>query len=1160
MPSRCKPSTNAGRGSRPRGILRGSFTPYGGPAQRHRPTAPWREQVARWVGRFFMLAAIWSLLSVPLHNRIVVDIVDDALGLLNVPAEPSLFTVCLLFVLAGAVRRRLRFAHTVVMVLMLLSVAGSVLLMTGALLKQNWFQNSRLTGFGRDYHSFTTSVPFAVVALVIGVVVFGLVAASRSAFPARLAPGSGTTAVVVLIAGLIASFAVTFVVSEAAPHRLHGTKEIARFSLRSVFGVRSDVTTPGLHGHLGHPWVYGLAGIMSTVALLLASLVFVRSGRGRQFQSTDEELAIRRLLLLHGENDSLGYFATRRDKSVIFSPDGQAAVTYRNEGSVSVASADPIGRPSSWQAAIQAWLEQCRGHGLYPAVLSSSERGTHEYVEAGLKAFALGDEAIIDVEAFSLRGRAMRPVRQAVTRLTRAGYTTRVRRHAELSAQELEHVAQLAEEWRGDETERGFSMALNRLGDPADGRCVIITAHDEAGRIRGFLSFVPWGVRGVSLDLMRRDRDAENGLNEYLVSQLIDAAPDHGITRVSLNFAVFREVFSSADQVGAGPITRLNDAALSFASRFFQLETLYRSNDKYKPTWVPRLLCYDPALTVPRAGLAMGIAEGFVPMMSPRVLTGPRPSDRQPPRPEAWFVERVREQEDALLLPAPPVPHLSEQQRIRRGKLELLDELGMNAYPAAVPRSDRVREILRAYGDLPPDHISHSQVSVAGRVRALRDLGGVCFAVLEDEGDVLQVMVTAADSPDAQRCLWRKTVDLGDLVSVTGPVATSRSGELSVLMHAWQMAAKCLRPMPRPGVLPSEDTRVRFRSLELILDPRARGLLRQRSAAVRAMREAFQTHGFIEVETPMLQPVHGGAAARPFTTHINAYNMELFLRIAPELYLKRLAVGGMQRIFEIGRNFRNEGADATHNPEFTSLEAYAAYGDYMMMRELTREVLLKVAHAIHGRPIALRPNGSGGYDEVDLSIPWPTITVHDAVSKAAGVRLTTASDRDEIVSVCQQHGIPVRRDQSAGKLVMELYESLVEKQTSFPTFYCDFPVEVSPLARRHRDDPRLTEQWDLVAFGAEIGTAYSELTDPVDQRQRFTQQSLAAAGGDVEAMQLDEAFLAALELALPPTGGLGLGVDRTVMMLTGQSIKATLAFPFVRPQDATATDTGPLGG
>ena len=330
-----------------------------------------------------MFAAIVSLISVALHDNIVVSIIEDILGLVNVPAEPSLFIVCLLFVLAGAVRRRLRFGHTVVVGLMFLSVLSSLLVLLGSLFRQDWLQDSRLTGFDRDYHSFVTSVPITAISFVVGLAVLVVVAASRREFPARLAAGSRLAAAAVLVVGLLISFMVTFAVSATADNTLRGTHEIARFALRSTLGLTSDTSTPGLHGHLGHTWVYGLAGVMSTVALLLASLVFVGSGRGRQFQTADEELAIRRLLLLHGENDSLGYFATRRDKTVIFSPDGQAAVTYRNEGSVSVASADPIGRSASWQSAIQAWLEQCRQHGLHPAVLSSCEHGSHEYVEAG---------------------------------------------------------------------------------------------------------------------------------------------------------------------------------------------------------------------------------------------------------------------------------------------------------------------------------------------------------------------------------------------------------------------------------------------------------------------------------------------------------------------------------------------------------------------------------------------------------------------------------------------------------------------------------------------------------------------------------------------------------------------------------------------------------
>jgi lysyl-tRNA synthetase class 2 len=396
--------------------------------------------------------------------------------------------------------------------------------------------------------------------------------------------------------------------------------------------------------------------------------------------------------------------------------------------------------------------------------------------------------------------------------------------------------------------------------------------------------------------------------------------------------------------------------------------------------------------------------------------------------------------------------------------------------------------------------------------------------------------------------LLRATLDLGDHLSVTGEVISSRRGELSVSVRSWQMASKCLRPLPDAhSGFADPDARVRQRHVDLIVNHDSRKLLVDRSIAVRQLRESLAGRRFLEVETPMLQAVHGGANARPFVTHINAYDATLYLRIAPELFLKRLCVGGMPRIFELNRNFRNEGADATHNPEFTSVEAYQAFGDYLTMLELTRELVIEVATAVHGRPVACRPGPHGGLAEIDLAQPWRRITVHEAVSEATGREINADTSTSEIAALCRQHGAKVDSDAGPGKLVVELYDLLVEKQTTFPTFYLDFPIESSPLTRRHRDDPRLSERWDLVAFGAEIGTAYSELIDPVDQRSRLTEQSILAAAGDAEAMQVDEAFLNALEYGLPPTGGLGLGVDRLVMMLTGASIRQTLAFPFVRP-------------
>ena len=1089
--------------------------------------ASWRTPSATWIGRAAWLVGAWCLFRV-VDRDSWTSYVDTALNLGGVPVQGSVFIAALWFVLSGGLRRRLRVMHAVLCLVLALSMLDNAL---GA-----W---QHLTGRAADNELPAGDYRLIYVAAIGSALVLVAVVAARPLFPARLPRGSLTQAMAVLVGGLAGSFVVCTALVLGFPHGLRGTQDKLVFALKSAFGVAQSATRHVLDTGPGPDWVFDLGGVLSGLVLLLAILVFSRSTRTSQFLSSEEELEIRALLLTHGAGDSLGYFATRRDKCVVFSPDRRAAVTYRVEGTVCVASADPIGPVDAWPAAIAAWMRECRQHSWYAAALSPGLEGAKAYAAAGLRAFSLGDEAILDVSRFTLDGREMAPVRQAVNRVTRAGYTVRVRRAAELTPAQLDELVRLAEAWRGSDTERGFSMALNRLGDPADGRCVVVTVHAADGTIHGLLNFVPWGRHGLSLDLMRRSRDTPNGLIETMVTSLVEASPDLGVDRISLNFAVFRTVFSGADEVGAGPVTRLNDAVLGFVSRFYQLETLYRSNAKYRPEWRPRFLCYEPGLSVARAGIACGRAEGFLPELG--IDSIGRRHDLTRPRPEPdVFAAEVRALEERV---APPSsgPVLSEQQRVRRAKLAVLADAGMPAYPVEVSRTHSLAQVRAGHPDLPPDVRSGQVVSVVGRVRALRDLGGVTFAVLEEDGDRLQVLLQAATTDTGLRALWRRAVDLGDLVSVTGEVGTSRRGELSVLASSWQMAAKCLSPVPDLHArFTDPEARARNRSLDLVLNPGTRETLEARSTGLRALREALARRGFAEVETPMLHPIQGGAAARPFVTRSNAYDTDLYLRIAPELYLKRLAVGGMQRVYELGRSFRNEGVDSTHNPEFTSVEAYQAYADYTTMRALTQELLVEVATALHGRPVARRAGC-----EVDLAGAWPVVTVHEAVSRATGTPLTSDSSVDEVAALCRAHGVPVPDGADAGRLVLKLYEELVEPATEAPTFYTDFPVETSPLTRPHRDDPRLAERWDLVAFGMEIGTAYSELVDPVDQRARLEAQARRTTL-DPESMQLDEAFLAALELGLPPTGGLGLGVDRVLMMLTGASIRETLAFPFVR--------------
>ena len=471
---------------------------------------------------------------------------------------------------------------------------------------------------------------------------------------------------------------------------------------------------------------------------------------------------------------------------------------------------------------------------------------------------------------------------------------------------------------------------------------------------------------------------------------------------------------------------------------------------------------------------------------------------------------------------------------------------GIDPYPVGYPRTATVAALREKYRDLPTDTATGEIVGVAGRVMLSRVGGKLCFATLRDATGDIQVMISLARVGEAALEFWKRDVDLGDHVGVTGEVITSRSGELSVLADSFAITAKSLRPLPEKHKgLTDPESRVRQRYLDLIANPSSRRLAEMRSAVTQTLRSALLARGFLEVETPVLTGLHGGANARPFITRGNAYDSQLYLRIALELYLKRLVVGGLEAVFEIGRVFRNEGVDTTHNPEFTMLEAYQAYGDYNTMAELTQSLVEEAAVAAFGSTVITRADGS----EWDIGGAWRSVTVHEAISAAAGEQITPSTEAADLRALCEKLDVPLQPSWNQGQIVLEMYERLVEKQTVEPTFYRDFPVEVSPLTRQHRSDPRLAERWDLVAFGTELGTAYSELVDPVVQRERLTAQALLAAGGDPEAMQLDEDFLLALEHAMPPAGGMGMGIDRLMIMLTGENIRETILFPFVRPGD-----------
>ncbi len=491
---------------------------------------------------------------------------------------------------------------------------------------------------------------------------------------------------------------------------------------------------------------------------------------------------------------------------------------------------------------------------------------------------------------------------------------------------------------------------------------------------------------------------------------------------------------------------------------------------------------------------------------------------------------------------------LPEQLRVRQEKRARLLAEGREAYPVSVPRTHSLQQVRERWGHLETGEETQDVVGVAGRVVFVRNTGKLCFATLQEgltlehSGIRLQVMLSLAEVGEEQLARWKADVDLGDFVFVRGRVISSKRGELSVLAGEWQLAAKALRPMPNLYTELSEETRVRQRYADLTVREAARDMVRTRAAITRSLRETLHGDGYVEIETPVLQLVHGGANARPFHTHLNAFDIDMTLRIALELFLKRAVVGGVERVYELGRIFRNEGIDSTHSAEFTMLEVYQAWGDQRTIAALTQQLIVDAADRVGSRTVDT-PDGP-----IDLDGEWAWLGVYPGLSETLGEEVTPETTAEHLRKLAEAHDVAYEPGWDAQKLVLRLFGDLVEPQLIQPTFVCDYPPLAQPLARPHRSDPGLIEAWDLIIGGMERATGFSELVDPVIQRERLTEQSLAAAAGDPEAMQLDEDFLAALEFGAPPMGGLGLGIDRLVMLFTGVGIRETILFPLLKPE------------
>ena len=571
-------------------------------AQRFRERIP---TLLVWYCRIVALASILSALSPRTNERIdrLPDYILFSLGFLL--GVPSIGFGVLMLMLGAAVRRRKRVAWWLLMVLGLF---------VGPL---GWLAISALL-YDVSSSDLQPLAPL-IVAFVVQALFIALVIWSRKLFYAVFDAANFRRALVVLAVSLALStiLGVTLVAqNDANPSTDLGDQALytlkAGMAGTGIWWYDTAVEVPH--------WVDVTVNLIGSVMILAVAWALFQPRRGTVRHQADDDARLRALMDKFGDQDSLGYFNLRQDKAVMWSPTGKAAVAYRPVGGVSLASGDPIGDVEAWPGAIEAWLAEARQHGWVPAVMGASEEGGKVLSRFGLDAIELGDEAVVEVDDFTLEGRAMRVVRQAYNRVERAGYTTRIRRHADIPAEEMAWLVRKADDWRDGAVERGFSMALGRLGDPADGQCVMVECLDGAGTLRALLSFVPWGTKGLSLDLMRRERGTENGLVEFMVIDLIKAGPEHKVERVSLNFAMFRSIFDRAGRIGAGPFLRLARVVLTLFSRWWQLESLYRANMKYRPVWEPRYVCFPKARDLARIAIAAGRAEGFIALPTPRFL------------------------------------------------------------------------------------------------------------------------------------------------------------------------------------------------------------------------------------------------------------------------------------------------------------------------------------------------------------------------------------------------------------------------------------------------------------------------------------------------------------------------------------------------------------
>ena len=847
-----------------------------------------------------------------------------------------------------------------------------------------------------------------------------------------------------------------------------------------------------------------VVGSVATMAVLVAIFTAARTAQSTNRITATDESALRALIDRSSDADSLAYFTTRRCNSVVFSPWGKAAVAYRVSRRVSVAVGDPVGNPDAWPGAISEWLELCRDQGWTPGVTGASRVGARAYRRAGLKTLRIGTEAILEVAEFDLGSRELKPVRIAVNRLRKQNYLVRVRRQTDLSADARSTVIACATQWIGTQSERGSIRGLGRIGDSADDDALIVEATDDSGARVALMTLVPWTRSGATLDLLVRSDTAPAGITELMISEVVLASAALGITRISLGFNDLADI----------PADRISHRAL-IRSKWWLQESARQANAEYAPTWQPRYVAYPSAKAIRRIAIASGRLEAVA------------------AKPNAWAKTTGTRTDigegalEALLTsPLPPLrPPLSQAPKRPeqvRARIEKLDD---DSYPPAYPPTHSVAEARAA--------VQGTRVRIAGRLVAWRNLGGLSFGVVRDASGDVQIMVDANKCGVENAERFGKEIDLGDLIELSGAVGRARKGELSIIAMDWRLLGKNLHPLPdRYRGMTNPDTRARLRHVELATNPDVRNLAVARSAVLHSLRTSLAGWNFLEAETPIRQSAG--------------------LRTSPALHLKKMCVGGLERVYELGRSFRDQGYSshdnygAHHNPEFTQLHAFESHVGYGEVVVRMSELVQFAATAVHGQPLSFRRRNDGVMRPFDIGGEWPVRSFYDAVSEAAGLPVTPTSSAADLRAICVANGLSVRSSWDTGLVAYALYERLVVPRTELPTLYRDFPTSSAPTARSLDHDPDLVQRCDLVIWGTIIGSAHTELTDPIEQRRRLILEQNRAMAGDTAAMRVDDDYLAAMEFGMLPSAGLWIDVDRLLMVITGRTVRETLTFPFVK--------------